>query len=243
MPEEKDQLEAGEIEEVIEETAEVDEEAGEPDEEFACGDKKKKYAEDEGDGGEGTIEGTTEGEEGGETPGGEDPKEPETPKPEPEPTPTEPEEEEIVDDDDSTSRPPRRIATSSLEVSMKEYEQLKTNYAALEAELEALRSFKLAYENAQKDELIKKYFMLSDEDKAEIIANKEQYSLDEIESKLALIYVKKNVDFSTLTGETEEEEAEEEDPISTFSLEDDKATGFVPDYVAALRQVKQEKSF
>lgn len=116
---------------------------------------------------------------------------------------------------------------------------------ALNSELEELRAFKLSIETAEKDALIDKYFMLSDEDKADIVAHKTEYSLDEIEAKLAVLYVQKNVDFSTIDGQAEtavDEVEEEEDPISTFSL-DDEATGFVPDYVAALRKAKEQRKF
>lgn len=119
-------------------------------------------------------------------------------------------------------------------------EALQARFDAMEKELEELRAFKLQQENLKKDALINKYFMLSDEDKAEIIANKEKYSYDEIEAKLALIYVKKNVDFSTIDGQADTEEVEEEDSFFTFSL-DNQSAGFIPPMVEALRQVKQSK--
>ena len=107
---------------------------------------------------------------------------------------------------------------------------------AMRNELAELKAYKLEQENAQKDALINKYYMLDDEDKKDVIAHKEQYSLDEIESKLALIYVQKNVDFSTLDGTAEEvvEEEIEEDPISTFSLEE--PAEIVSPLVASLRE-------
>ena len=55
--------------------------------------------------------------------------------------------------------------------------------------------------------------------------------------RLALIYVKKNVDFSTLDGKPEVEE-EEVAPLLSFSL-DNETAGFVPPMVDALRQAKQ----
>ena len=104
-------------------------------------------------------------------------------------------------------------------------------------ELNSLREFKLQQENLKKDALINKYHMLSDEDKAEVIAHKSEYTCEEIEEKLALIYVKKNVDFSTLDGKPEVEE-EEVSPLLSFSL-DNETAGFVPPMVDALRQAKQ----
>ena len=91
---------------------------------------------------------------------------------------------------------------------------LQEKYSLLETEAEELRSYKASRISVDKDALINKYNMLSDDDKAEIIANKDSYSYEEIESKLALLYVKKNVDF---------DDQEEEVPVSneatlTFGL-------------------------
>lgn len=139
------------------------------------------------------------------------------------------EETKSVDDEDEKKRVSAQNAL----------EEMEAKFAAMEKELEELRAFKLEQENQKKDALINKYHMLSDEDKAEIIAHKTEYSIDEIEEKLALIYVKKNVDFSTVDGK--QEEVEEESSIMTFSLDDSQSAGFVPPMVEALRQVKQSK--
>lgn len=122
--------------------------------------------------------------------------------------------------------------------SLDEVADLKQTIADMQEELSALREFKLQQENLKKDALINKYHMLSDEDKAEVIAHKAEYTCEEIEEKLALIYVKKNVDFSTLDGKPEVEEEEELDPLLSFSL-DNETAGFVPPMVDALRQAKQ----
>lgn len=119
-----------------------------------------------------------------------------------------------------------------------EFELLESEIVSLRAELDELRQFKLAQDEAKKDALINQYHMLSDDDKAEIIAHKSEYSYEDIEAKLALLYVKKNVDFSTLDGQSEIAEEVEEDPSMTFSLEDSVA-GSVPAFVEALRKAKR----
>lgn len=116
-----------------------------------------------------------------------------------------------------------------------ESEDMQAEFEAMKKELEELREFKLQQENLKKEALINKYFMLSDEDKADVVAHKTEYSYEEIEEKLALAYVRKNVDFTTIDGEVEQEE---ESPITTFSL-DNQSAGFVPPMVEALRQVKE----
>lgn len=119
-----------------------------------------------------------------------------------------------------------------------EFAKLQEEYNSMKAELESLRTYKLEQENAQKDEIINKYYMLDDADKADVIAHKSELTCQEIEEKLAFAYVQKNVDFSSIDGSPEEVDTvilEEEDPITTFSLDDN--AGYVPPIVDALRQV------
>ena len=71
-----------------------------------------------------------------------------------------------------------------------------------------------------------------------ILGNKENYSLDEIESKLALIYVQKNVDFESVDG-VKENEANEADPITTFSLDDNTDAGIADPFIEALREANE----
>lgn len=144
--------------------------------------------------------------------------------------------EEEPEDEDDEEEDEKKPTNHSLE----EFEAMESELSSLRAEVEQLREFKLGIENQQKDALINSYHMLSDEEKADVIEHKSEYSLEEIESKLAVIYVHKNVDFESLTGkpedvEFEDEPAKEEDPSLTFSL-DDEVAGFVPSLVQALRQ-------
>ena len=97
----------------------------------------------------------------------------------------------------------------------------ESKFAAIEAELEELRAFKRSVENERKDALINKYHMLSDEDKADIVAHKEEYTLEQIDEKLALIYVRNNVDFSTVDGHPVEHEEAPQGGILSFSLDND----------------------
>lgn len=99
-----------------------------------------------------------------------------------------------------------------------EVEGLRAENASLKAELAGLREFKLQVERDEKDALIDKYFMLNDEDKADVIAHRDEYTLDEIEAKLALAYVKRNVDFNV-----DEPDASAEEPVLAFSLDDDSS--------------------
>lgn len=129
-------------------------------------------------------------------------------------TEEEKESEEVVENTEESADNEFAEKDAEIETLKSEIASLQEKYSLLEIEAEELRSYKASRISADKDALINKYNMLSDDDKAEIIANKDSYSYEEIESKLALLYVKKNVDF---------DDQEEEVPVSneatlTFGL-------------------------
>lgn len=109
--------------------------------------------------------------------------------------------------------------------------ELTDKFTALEAEAEELRKFKAERIDADKDAMIAKYHMLSDEDKAEIIADKDKFTLSEIESKLALLYVQKNVNF-------DEDEEIDSTPLTTFSLDDETVAEDADPILSALREAQ-----
>lgn len=92
-----------------------------------------------------------------------------------------------------------------------DFDELQAKFTSLEEENKKLVAFKQEVEDKQKDEMIASFYMLSDEDKKDVIANKAQYTLDDIKAKLSIICVDKRVDFSlgkaskeTVTKTTEE---------------------------------------
>lgn len=136
-----------------------------------------------------------------------------------------------AEDDEDDKKKPKNQHT------LEEFEALQAELDSLRAEVEELRSFKLNIENQQKDALIASYHMLSDEDKAEVINHKSEYSYDEIKAKLAVIYVEKNVNFDMIDGQ--EEADNEPEPSVTFSLDEEVSEG-VPAFVEALRHIKND---
>jgi len=96
-----------------------------------------------------------------------------------------------------------------------ELADLKTNFESLKAENEALIAFKNQIEDEKKTDLINSFYMLSEEDKKEVIENKANYSLDDIEAKLSVICVRKKVNFNM---EEKSDSAEKEQPAITFNL-------------------------
>ena len=115
-----------------------------------------------------------------------------------------------------------------------QFNELNEKYAALEKENAELTSFKLNIENEQKDALIKQFYMLSEEDMKDVIENKSNYTLDEIESKLAVICYHKKVNFAN-----DEEKSVEADPALTYNLDSDNASN-LPAWLQAVENNKAE---
>ena len=88
----------------------------------------------------------------------------------------------------------------------------------METKYQELVAFKEAVDNEKKDALINSFYMLSDEDKKDVIENKSNYSLDDIEAKLSVICVRKKVNFDLEDTSKNEEEVETEEVTTTFNL-------------------------
>ena len=113
-----------------------------------------------------------------------------------------------------------------------EYQELLTKYAELEGQFNAiseeLNSIKPEYnklkekaieaEEKAKEDMIDSFYMLSEEDKAEVRANKANFSLEDIEAKLSVICVRKKVNFDL--EESSKNEDNTETPITTFNVGD-----------------------
>jgi hypothetical protein len=104
----------------------------------------------------------------------------------------------------------------ALEKLQSSYNSLNEQFSVAQTELTQLREFKKAIDNEKKDELIAQFYMLDDADKADVIENKANYSLDEIEAKLSVICVRKKVNLS-------KDIQEEPKAPTTFSLSEETA--------------------
>ena len=101
------------------------------------------------------------------------------------------------------------VATYNLE-EIPEYVELMNKYSALETEynnlvlsseqlntqLSELTEFKAKIEKQEKEKMIQSFYMLSDEDKKDVIDNIDTYSVDDIEAKLSVICVRNKVNFN-----------------------------------------------
>ena len=127
-----------------------------------------------------------------------------------------------------------------------EYVELQNNYAALENELnsvkeinanltsqiEELSKFKNSVEKQEKQNMIDSFYMLSDEDKQDVINNIDTYSLDDIEAKLSIICVRNRVNFNS-------EDNNVQNP-TTYSLNSSEGEEFVPAWIKSLQSVAKD---
>lgn len=116
------------------------------------------------------------------------------------------------------------------------YSELETKYNDLSAKYESLVAFKQSVEKQQKEELIGGFYMLSDEDKKDVVTHIDEYSLDDIEAKLSVICVRKKVNFDLDDTSKNENKTEEENPVTTFNL--DNAGDSVPAWIKAIQNHK-----
>ena len=120
------------------------------------------------------------------------------------------------------------------------YAQLKSDYDALviekenlEAQIKPLSEFKANADKKEKEAMIASFYMLSDEDKADVITNIDTYSLDEIEAKLAIICVRNKVSFNL------EDDKGVETPPTTYDLNSDDNNDNVPAWVKRAMSVAE----
>lgn len=117
-----------------------------------------------------------------------------------------------------------------------QYEELSTKYANLEqqiaslnAELKPLKTFKCNREREDKQAMIDSFIVLSDEDKKDVQDNIDTYSLDDIEAKLAVLCVRKKVNFNL--------EDQNDNPNMTFNLQGATNHDDAPAWIKEVRQV------
>ena len=120
-----------------------------------------------------------------------------------------------------------------------ELQTLKASYAEMETKYQELIAFKETVDNEKKDALINSFYMLSDEDKKDVIENKSKYSLEEIEAKLSVICVRKKVNFD-LDDTDKNEETVEDVKVTTYNLNDVENEAS-PAWLKALKRTRDSK--
>lgn len=121
------------------------------------------------------------------------------------------------------------------------YEELQTKFNALETEYEQLKTqleplveFKKTAERKEKQTMIDSFYMLSDEDKADVITNIDTYSLDDIEAKLSILCVRHKVSFNL-------EEDKNTQP-TVYNLNDSEDDSSTPAWIKAVLATSEKKN-
>ena len=114
------------------------------------------------------------------------------------------------------------------------YEELQTKFETMKAEYDTLVEFKKVADRKEKQAMIDRFYMLSEEDKKDVITNIDTYSVDDIEAKLSVICVRNKVSF-----DLEDDDKEEKPTI--FNLEEQEIEDdMVPAWIKAAMATKKE---
>ena len=116
-----------------------------------------------------------------------------------------------------------------------EFETLKQEKNDLETEVTSLREFKLTADRKEKQSMIDGFYMLSDDDKKDVVEHIDTYSLDDIEAKLSIICVRNKVNFN-LNNNNEQDDNQ---PKGLFNLEN-PADDNVPEWIKAVRETAKK---
>jgi hypothetical protein len=114
-----------------------------------------------------------------------------------------------------------------------DYAAAQTTIASMQSQLNELTQFKATIDKAEKEKMIASFYMLSDEDKKDVIDNIDNYSLEDIEAKLSILCVRNKVSFNL------DDNKDGDQGPTTFNLNgglNDEA----PAWIKALRSVASE---
>lgn len=123
----------------------------------------------------------------------------------------------------------------NFELLQSEFDALQAKYTSLEESYNELVAFKKSIEDKQKDELIQSFYMLSDEDKKDVIENKSNYSLDDIEKELSVICVRKKVNFNL-----DDDKEDSKDVSTTFNLDSLESDSDLPAWLKAVESTAKK---
>ena len=138
------------------------------------------------------------------------------PTPEPEPAPVDP--EPTLEEQYTALQETLETVRAEYSALESQYNELQSKFSALETAHAELVEFKRQSDDAKKDEMIENFYMLSDEDKQDVIANKSKYTIEEIEEKLSVICFRKKVNFEL--ENTSKNHNNIEQPAMTYNMSD-----------------------
>jgi len=143
-------------------------------------------------------------------------------------------ENDTTEDDEEKKKPTKNSLEDKFALLEQELADTKVELESLKEENASLVAFKAQVEDKEKDELINSFYMLSDEDKKDVIENKSKYTLDDIEKELSVICVRKKVNFNL----DEKKETTENVIPTTYNLNNDECS----DLPAWLKAVEDRRN-
>ena len=116
------------------------------------------------------------------------------------------------------------------------YSVLTEENENLKAQVEPLVEFKKVAERKEKEAMIAQFYMLSDEDKADVVSNIDTYSLDDIESKLSVICVRNKVSFNL------DEDKNNDSKVTVYNINSEMDDASTPAWVKAAIAHSEKKN-
>lgn len=115
----------------------------------------------------------------------------------------------------------------------KDYNALKETNETLTTQVNTLTEFKAEVDRKDKQAMIDSFYMLSDEDKKEVVDNIDTYSIDDIEAKLSIICVRNKVSFNL-------DDNDNNTNPTTYSLNDGGEGDYTPAWIKSLQSVAKD---
>jgi hypothetical protein len=113
-----------------------------------------------------------------------------------------------------------------------DYDELKTQFDNMKADYDKLVEFKKVADRKEKQAMIDRFYMLTDDYKKDVIENIDNYSVDDIEAKLSVICFRNGISFDL--------DENEEETSTTFSLEEEVEDDLTPAWIKAVLATKKE---
>jgi len=138
-------------------------------------------------------------------------------------------EDEEKEEDDKEKK--YALLTEQYSLLEEKHKELEVQFSELTAKYQALEAFKKDIDDKKKDELINSFYMLSEADLKDCKDNKSNYTYEEIESKLSVLYAKSRYEVADSAKESNSD-------VTTYNLE--TSNDSVPDWVKAVREFEEK---
>lgn len=155
------------------------------------------------------------------------------------------EEEPVVEDNEENQDNTVQFNLDDFHSLQQDYKDLETRFNELQSQYDTMQSeyavlveFKKTKDREDKQAMIDSFNMLSDEDKKDVVAHIDEYSVDDIEAKLSVICVRNKLNLS----ESTEEHTESGTTFSLDDIDDNSEQDNAPAWLSLLRKAKNNEN-